>query len=107
MGDPSNALSFYDPKKKIGVTKADYVLWLYRLMDLMDTRDISMFTDELQADKSRMGKWYYGEVRKVFGALGVFRKFESPHKRLHALGLKAYEAARRGDRKSVKTCILG
>lgn len=96
---------FYDPKMKIGVTKADYVLWLYRIMDLIDARDISMNMDELQADKSRMGKWYYGEGREFFGNLGAFIEIESPHKRLHELGLNAYEAARRGDRELTKTCI--
>jgi methyl-accepting chemotaxis protein len=93
---------FYDPKMKIGVTKADYVLWLYRIVDLIDARDISMNMDELQADKSRMGKWYYGEGREFFGSLGAFREIGSPHRRLHELGLNAYEAARRGDRESVK-----
>lgn len=96
---------FYDPKMKIGVTKADYVLWLYRIMDLIDARDISMNMDELQADKSRMGEWYYGEGREFFGHIGAFRELESPHKRLHELGQRAYEAAKKGDRESVKTYI--
>jgi methyl-accepting chemotaxis protein len=96
---------FYDPKLKIGIAKADYVLWLYRLMDLIDGHDVSMNLDELHADKSRMGKWYYGEGREFFGSLEAFRQAESPHKRLHELGLNAYESANRGDRESVKTCI--
>lgn len=93
---------FYDPKMKIGVAKADYVLWLYRIMDLMDARDISIDAAELQSDKSRMGKWYYGEGREFFGNLGAFREMEAPHNRLHELGQKAYEAAKKGDRESIK-----
>lgn len=96
---------FYDPKMKIGVTKADYVLWLYRIMDLIDARDISMNMDELQADKSRMGRWYYGEGMEFFGNIEAFRELDSPHRRLHELGLKAYEAAGGGDRESVKKYI--
>jgi methyl-accepting chemotaxis protein len=96
---------FYDPKMKIGVTKADYVLWLYRIMDLIDARDISMNIDELQADKSRMGKWLYGEGKEFFGNLGAFREIESPHKRLHELGFNAYKAAQSGDKEAVKKYI--
>ncbi|BCB96439.1 hypothetical protein JZK55_13610 [Dissulfurispira thermophila] len=96
---------FYDPKLKIGIAKADYVLWLYRIMDLIDGHDISMNIDELHADKSRMGKWYYGEGMEFFGNLDAFRDVEHSHKKLHELGLKAYEAAQRGDKELVKAYI--
>jgi methyl-accepting chemotaxis protein len=96
---------FYDPKLKIGIAKADYVLWLYRLMDLIDGQDISMNIDELHADRSRMGKWYYGEGKEFFGSLDAFRDTEPLHKKLHEFGLKAYEAARRGDKESIKAYI--
>jgi len=97
---------FYDPKLKIGIAKADYVLWLYRLMDLIDGQDISMNIDELHADRSRMGKWYYGEGKEFFGSLDAFRDTEPLHKKLHEFGLKAYEAARRGDKESIKAYIV-
>lgn len=96
---------FYDPKLKIGIAKSDYVLWLYRIMDLIDGQDISINIDELHADRSRMGKWYYGEGKEFFGSLDAFTDVEPSHRRLHELGLKAYEAAGSGDRESVKKYI--
>ncbi len=93
---------FNDPKMRIGVLKADYVLWLHRILNLLDAKEISVGPDELHADKSRMGAWYYGEGRELFGNRSLFRDLESPHSRLHELGLKAYEAAKKGDRESIK-----
>ncbi|MCL4458273.1 MAG: CZB domain-containing protein [Nitrospirae bacterium] len=62
--------------------------------------------DELQADKSRMGRWYYGDGRELFGSLGSFKELEDPHKRLHELGFKAYESAKGGNKESVKQYIM-
>ncbi|MBZ0156360.1 MAG: hypothetical protein K8I29_09155 [Alphaproteobacteria bacterium] len=96
---------FKDPKMRIGVLKADYVLWMLRILEFLDTREAATASDELHADKSRMGRWLYGEGRELFGALSSFRLLEGNHKKLHEQGLLAYEASRRGDRDAVRVSI--
>ncbi len=99
--------NFNDPRMRIGILKADYVLWVHRVMEFMDEKEASMYSpDELQADKSRMGRWYYGDGRELFGSLGSFKELEDPHKRLHELGFKAYESAKGGNKESVKQYIM-
>jgi methyl-accepting chemotaxis protein len=93
---------FTDPKLRIGVLKADYVLWLHRMFDFLDGKEVSVVQDELQSDKSRMGRWYYGEGKELFGNRSSFKELELPHRRLHELGHKAYEAAKKNDKGAVK-----
>lgn len=98
--------NFNDPRMRLGVLKADYVLWLHRVIEFIDQKETSLYSvDELRADKSRMGIWYYGEGRELFGSLNSFKEMEIPHKRLHEIGFKAYESAKRGDRESIKQDI--
>jgi methyl-accepting chemotaxis protein len=97
---------FHDPKMRVGIVKADYVLWLHRLMELMDQNSTSLYVpEEFHPDKSRMGKWYYGEGKELFGNLDAYRDIENPHKRLHDLGLKAYEASKNNNNDLVKQYI--
>lgn len=96
---------FSDPKMKIGIIKADYVMWLNRIIDTIDLKETAITSDDLRADNSRMGKWYYGEGKEMFGRLNAFRELQSPHNKLHELGLKAYEVAKTGNRETVKQCI--
>ncbi len=89
---------FTDPVMRIGVLKSDYVLWLHGILDLLEAGGASISLDELYADRSGIGKWYYGEGRRDFGGTAAYKELELPHKRLHDLGLKAYEAAKKGDK---------
>ena len=93
---------FKDPKVEIGVRKADYVLWFHRMLDVLDAKAATFDPGELSPEKSRMGRWYYGEGSEAFKDLSAFRELEALHKELHALGVKAYEAAGRGDSASAK-----
>ncbi|MFN3479056.1 MAG: methyl-accepting chemotaxis protein, partial [Thermodesulfovibrionales bacterium] len=96
---------YYDPKMKIGIAKADYVMWLLRLTDLIDGRTSLFIPDEFKPEGSRMGKWYYGEGKEFFGNSAVFQKIEMSHKRLHELGRLAFEASEGGEREKVKILI--
>ena len=96
---------YTDPMMRVGMLKADYVLWFNRIVDLMDNKELSMSTDELHAEKSSMSRWYYGEGKKLFGGTRAFGELETPHRRLHELGRMAYEAARKGDGDGVKKHI--
>lgn len=96
---------FFDPKLRIGIAKADYVMWLLRLTDLIDGQTTLFLPDEFVPEGSRMGKWYYEEGKSSFGDSKVFQKIEVPHRRLHEIGKLAYDASRNGDREAVKGFI--
>ncbi len=96
---------YTDPMMGVGVLKADYVLWFNRLLDLLDNKGLTISEDELHGENSRMGRWYCGEGKRLFGGTRAFHELEAPHRRLHELGLLAYEAARKGDGKAVKEHI--
>ncbi len=96
---------FSDLKMEIGVVKSGYVLWLYRILDLIDAEETSLIPGELHSDRSQMGTWYFGKGRELFGDFKTFKELDAPHKRLHELGSKAYEAASKKDNDAVKRCI--
>ena len=97
---------FKEPRMRIGVLKADYVLWLHRILEFLDAKHALVSFDELQAERSRMGQWLYGEGKDLYGRSDSFREVEAAHRRLHELGTKAYAAAQKGDRDVVKATIL-
>ncbi len=96
---------FHDPKLKIGIARADYVLWLLRLTDLIDGKVNLFVPDEFKPDGSRMGKWYYGEGKDVFGDIQAFRRLELSHKRLHELGQLAFETSKKRERNETEKYI--
>lgn len=96
---------FNDPKMKIGVVKADYVLWFHRILDTFDSEEVSIVHEELHADKSRMGHWYYGDGKDIFGGFSAFKELEPSHRKLHELGIKAYELSKKGDKEAAKNCL--
>ena len=95
---------FTDPVMKVGVLKADYVLWLHGMLDMLESGDGSVQADELSAEKSVIGKWYYGEGRRDFGGTAPYSELESPHRRLHDLGMSACGGRKKG-RKSRTSCL--
>ena len=96
---------FTDPVMRVGVLKADYVVWLHGILDLLEDSNASISLDELHSDKSRIGKWYYGQGHRDFGGFAAYNELEPPHRRLHGLGLQAYEAARKGDKEKARQFI--
>lgn len=97
---------FKEPRMRIGVLKADYVLWLHRILEFLDAKQSAISPDELLADKSRMGRWLLTEGKELYGRSDHFREVESAHRRLHELGAKAYAASRKNERETVKDAIL-
>ncbi len=96
---------FNDPKMKIGVVKADYVLWFHRILDIIDAEGKTINPEELQPEKTRMGKWYYGDGGRDLRNSSTFVELELPHKRLHELGIRIYEASRKDDKDTVKQSL--
>lgn len=96
---------YTDPMMRVGVLKADYVLWFHSMLDLLDNKELSLSADQLHPEKSSMSRWYFGEGKQLFGGTRAFAELEAPHRRLHELGVQAYEAARKGNGDAVKDLI--
>ena len=95
--------NYSDPILRVRILKADYVLWIHRVMDLFDDKTTLYLPEEFNPQRSRMGKWLHGEGRDAFGNLKSFAALASPHMLLHEAGSQVYEALKIGDRKAVET----
>jgi methyl-accepting chemotaxis protein len=94
--------NFKDPKLRIGIVKADCVLWLHRVMDLLEDRETLYAPEEFDVRKCRVGQWYHGEGRELYGRYKSFKDMDAPHNRLHDIGHKAFEAYKKGDKAAIK-----
>ncbi len=52
------------------------------------------YTDEHHCD---FGKWYYGEGKKLYGSLDVYRQIEKPHKTIHEYSKRIIDLVQRPD----------
>jgi len=93
--------NYTDPVLRVRILKADYILWIHRVMDLFDSKETLYLPDEFNPEKSRMGRWLYGEGRDLFGSLNSFSQLSSPHKLLHESGRQVYEALKKDDKEAV------
>lgn len=94
---------FKDMNIEIGVLKADYVLWLNRVIQLIDQNSAEgLKSDELDARNSRMGKWYYGVGKAQYDNLEPFKSLETKHITFHQLGKELVHAGIRGDREKAR-----
>jgi len=85
------------PSTLIALTKADHRLWVQRLYHMIygDERiDPEEMTDHHQC---RLGKWYFGNGKKLCGAYDEFIKLDPPHKQLHEKARQCIERFNSGD----------
>ncbi|MCX8070690.1 MAG: CZB domain-containing protein, partial [Thermodesulfovibrionales bacterium] len=94
--------SFKDKNIEIGVLKADYVLWLNRVIQVIDLKGEGLNREEIDPRNSRMGKWYYGAGKEKYSNLEVYRSLESRHVRFHEIGRQLVEAGKSGDREKAR-----
>lgn len=85
------------PGKVVRLAKIDHLLWKSRLHAVHAGR-LELRPEELADHHScRLGKWYYGEASREFGAHPAFRALEEPHARVHTNGIAAVRAYAAGD----------
>ncbi len=79
--------------------KLDHIVWkseVYQVICNAKQKSASDFADHTSC---RLGKWYSGEGRKVFGDIPAYRNLERPHSDVHLYGVKALEALANNDKK--------
>lgn len=83
----------------------DHLLWRWKVYNLLlgfekiDEKDVASHFD------CRLGKWYYGEAKRLFGESPLYRAIEAPHARVHSLAKEAVQAYNRGDRPTAERCL--
>ncbi len=83
----------------IELVKIDHKVWVERVgihIQGGTKLDPSLIADHTRC---RLGKWYYGEGRLMWGELESFKAMEEAHDRLHAVGkeiILTYEAGEKG-----------
>ncbi|HIJ59406.1 MAG TPA: hypothetical protein HPP56_02145, partial [Nitrospirae bacterium] len=97
--------SFNDKKIQIGVIKADYILWLNRVIQIIDLKGEGLKAEEMDSKNSRMGRWYYGVGQELYGNLAVFKSIEPLHTEFHQIGKNLVESASSGDREKARLCM--
>lgn len=77
------------PKKVRILAQADHALWKKKIVDF-DMGRIELDPEDAgDPTCCRLGKWYYGEGQKDFGANEDFKAIEDPHNTVHATAKEA------------------
>jgi len=90
-GIVTNAVNMITGESIIGEMKAreiDHLNWSGALSDFLQDKDIKELKIETDHTKCRLGKWLYGEERKMAEAAipalaSIFKSMEEPHRHLH------------------------
>lgn len=80
----------------IKLAKSDHIVWKRKLFQLVlggETLSESELKDHTQC---RLGNWYYSDTAREFSHMEAYKKLEDPHKRIHAVGRKVYNAHQEG-----------
>ncbi|PIZ29703.1 MAG: hypothetical protein COY40_06380 [Alphaproteobacteria bacterium CG_4_10_14_0_8_um_filter_53_9] len=83
------------PGKVLHLAKADHLMWKKKLIDFEQGRIFLKPADAGDHTLCRLGKWYYAEGQKTFGAAEAFQKLEEYHKQVHGAARGAAEARQR------------
>lgn len=86
----------------IEMARADHVLWVQRLRAMLLGRERLHETEVNDHTQCRLGRWYYGKARDIYGYLEAFRELEEPHRQIHATASRAVQAWNSGRRREAQ-----
>ncbi len=73
-------------KSFASLVKMDHMIYKQRTYLSLNTGGDRQYTDPVAVDhlNCRLGKWYQGEGKEVFGQLTAYRRLEAPHAHVHS-----------------------
>ncbi|CAK0758622.1 methyl-accepting chemotaxis protein [Gammaproteobacteria bacterium] len=83
---------YRDPILRLRVTKSDYTLWIYRVLELFSNKETLYLPSEFDPKLTRMGKWFHGKGKTAFGNNPAFVALGPLHIELHNLGARIKNA---------------
>jgi purine-binding chemotaxis protein CheW len=103
LGRPSLAQEVADTVRSLAQRRHDHVNWLTRLKDeVYHGREITVQTDPHQCN---FGKWYDAFRPESTTLSDYMARFDAPHKRVHAIAVKAQELIRAGKKEQAKELV--
>jgi EAL domain-containing protein (putative c-di-GMP-specific phosphodiesterase class I) len=97
----------------IHMAQLDHIQWRRSLIDMVmatafndgSPAGVRAFEAELNPQRCKLGKWYYGLGQK-FAGYPAFDELERPHRQLHEIGSELVEAVRQGASREEITTLL-
>jgi methyl-accepting chemotaxis protein len=82
----------------LDIAKNDHRLFVNRIHAAIQGSLKLDATEVADSHQCRLGTWYDGDGKQLFGHLQSFRAIDGPHERFHAMGKEAVAAANAGNR---------
>lgn len=96
-GSMKDAISDTTNRTFIQTVKLDHIVWkadVYAVLQGQSNKDISDFSDH---SSCRLGQWYQGAGRDIFGRNKAFGELDAPHAEVHRSGVAAMKEAQNGN----------
>ena len=88
---------------RLTVTKGDHVLWVTRVMEAVNTKNLKLNADELtDHHQCRLGKWMDGPGKEQFSKRSAYMKLNEIHPRVHSTGKAVIRALHAGEPEEVR-----
>lgn len=84
------------PDKLLSVAKSDHVMWKKRLNEMLLGSTTIRPEEVVDHRNCRLGKWYYSEGKRVYGARPEFAAIEAPHAKVHEIARRVTELHQAG-----------
>lgn len=81
------------------IAEAEHNRWIRSLNIFLDAHEGLESAPELNHQRCRFGRWYYGEKSQRYAISAGFQAIDAVHKRMHDLGQELIDLHRAGDRR--------
>ena len=84
----------------------DHLLWRWKIYNLILGFE-KIKEDEVSSHKDcRLGKWYYGIAKQIFGAEKCYQEVEQPHAKIHEIAKNAVIAVNQGNKERAEQYLI-
>lgn len=90
----------------ISLTITDHLLWRWRIYNLLLGFEHMTAADVKSHKESRLGLWYYGQGKKLFGDEQAFKELEEPHIHVYEIARKAVQAYNDGNKELAEELLV-
>jgi methyl-accepting chemotaxis protein len=88
----------------VQVVKSDHMLWRARLADAVLGGEPIDEEDIKDSRRCRLGSWYYGAGRRLFGDDPTYQALEAPHEAVHLKGHEVLQLLAEGRHEAAERC---
>jgi hypothetical protein len=85
--------------------KSSHIRWRSYAQALVAGLDVREDNAPIHHQSCQFGRWYYGEGRRLFGRLEIYRDIEVPHEILHHIYERIYQSVAKGRQAEAKSLL--